>query len=327
MTELPPVTVVVVTWNRLERLKECIESLQSQEKTRREVRILVVDNASTDGTAAWLASTPGVTRLTLPKNGGFAGGMAAAMQIVTTPYVAMLNNDAVAEPDWLQHLLGPLDSDPRVSATTSRILLAGTGSPSPRLHSTGLQLDAGGRGSDRGYGEVDVGQFDGPDYRDVFGFCGGAAALRTAVVQKAGGFWADLFMYYEDVDLSIRIRRLGGSIQYAPMARVWHRHGASSGIGSQWFFRLNLRNRVAVTLANTRVSQWSAVLTQSTNREPNEAQWAVQPRPDLITKVLAAWGVVQLCPAIIRRRGAAAGPCPTSGRHNANRDPRAPGAG
>lgn len=117
-------TVVVVSWNGAALLPGCLGSLAAQDLPPQDFRVLVVDNASEDGTDRVLSRFPDVDVVRLPVNRGFAGGVAAALGLVDTEYVALLNNDAMASPSWLRELLAPLDSDPSVVATTSKVLLA-----------------------------------------------------------------------------------------------------------------------------------------------------------------------------------------------------------
>jgi N-acetylglucosaminyl-diphospho-decaprenol L-rhamnosyltransferase len=321
-------TVVVVTWNGADLLPDCLAGLEAQDLPQQEFGVLVVDNGSTDGTAQVLARYPWVSVLHLTENAGFAGGVASALRHVDTEYVVLLNNDARPEPRWLGELLGPLEADPSIVATTSKILLAtdfyqlrpppgvivavtgataGAGAaddltgrcllredgtllvpeavdasslqlryagpgamwaaevvePTPIsiINSAGLVLTEGLRGADRGYLEPDDGRFD--QACEVFGFCGGAAALRRSAVMAAGGMDAYLFLYAEDLDLSWRLRRSGGRIVFVPTARVRHLHGESSHLGSDLFYYYNLRNRILVLIANATLSQLASALVAS----------------------------------------------------------------
>ncbi|WP_232836995.1 glycosyltransferase family 2 protein [Lentzea terrae] len=219
-------TVVVVTWRGRDHITACLDALATQKSPH---RTIIVDNASDDGTAA-LISGHEVVRL--PRNRGYAGGLAAVLDLVDTPYVAWLNDDAVPDPSWLTELENALEGDPGAAAATSSILLT-DGS----TQSVGVALTADGHGKD----VVLAG-------REVFGFCGGAALLRTAELRAAGGVPADFFCYYEDTDTAWRLRLAGHRVISVGPARVRHRHGASTRPGSALFHRWNERNRLLMLL-------------------------------------------------------------------------------
>jgi GT2 family glycosyltransferase len=243
---LPLVTVVVVTWQQRELVLDCLESVAAQTLA---CRVLVVDNASTDGTAEAVRSRfPEAELVVLPENCGFAGGVDEAVRRVTTRFVALLNNDAVADPGWLAASVRALE-DPTVAAVTSKLLLAGRGGT---VNNVGVVLLDTGYGADRGLGEPDDGRFD--QAVEVFGFSGGAAVLRTLAVRAVGGFASDWFMYYEDTDLSWRLRLAGWRIVYEPGAVVRHRHAASSDPASSFFAFHNERNRLLMLLRDAPLS-------------------------------------------------------------------------
>jgi GT2 family glycosyltransferase len=228
----------VVTWQGRHLLGPCLDSLRRQTLAH---RVLVVDNASTDGTAEFLAAEhPEVTVLASPRNEGFAGGVARALDVVDTPYTALLNNDATADPHWLAALVEHAESHPDTAAVTSRMLLGGSGAG---LNNTGVLLLASGYGADRGLGEPDSAYLDADE---VFGFSGGAALLRTDAVRQVGGMAGQLFLYYEDTDLSWRLRLAGWSVRYEPRALVHHEHSATIDQRSEAFAFYNERNRLLV---------------------------------------------------------------------------------
>lgn len=200
--------------------------------------MLVVDNASSDETAALLAERyPTVRVLTNPVNTGFAGGVARALEQLTTPVVVLLNNDAVVRSGWLAALLAEFD-EPAVAAVTSRLVL-----PDGRLNSAGGVLTRNGYGHDIGFGEPDGPAFDVP--AEVAYGCGAALALRTAAVGEVGGVDPRFFLYYEDVDLSWRLRLAGHRVVYAPGAVVVHEHSASVREFSLLHTYQTERNRLA----------------------------------------------------------------------------------
>ncbi len=235
------VTVVVVTYRAAEFLADTLTGLAGQTAPH---RLLVIDNASTDGTADVLdrLAPPGSVRR-MPRNLGFAGGVAAALAEVGTRFVALLNDDAVPDPHWLERLLAVARDDPAAAAWTSLMILADR---PDTVNNVGARLD------DHWYGvDVDAGVpvAEIPDrIVDVFGFCGGAALLRTDAVRAVGGFPAEYFVYYEDLDTSWRLRQAGWQIRVVPSATVVHRHGATSDKRSAMFHYYNERNRLLTLL-------------------------------------------------------------------------------
>ena len=194
---------------------------------------VLVDDASDDGTAALISEHNGQHEVVrLPRNRGYAGGLAAVLDRIDTPYVAWLNDDAVPDPSWLAELESALEGDSDAAAATSSILLT-DGS----TQSVGVALTVDGYGKD----VVLAG-------REVFGFCGGAALLRTSELRAAGGVPAGFFCYYEDTDTAWRLRLAGHRVISVGPARVRHRHGASTRPGSALFHRWNERNRLLMLL-------------------------------------------------------------------------------
>jgi GT2 family glycosyltransferase len=221
-------TIVVVTWRGRDHLAACLDAVATQTSPR---RTLVVDNASDDGSAAILAAHPSAPAvLRLPANRGYAGALAAALPEVTTEFVAWLNDDAVPAPDWLAELEAALDADPRAAAASAHMA-----TPDGEPISVGVGLTSDGHG-------VDLTSADA----DVFGFCGGAALVRTDALRAVGGVPAAFFCYYEDTDTAWRLRLAGHTVVSVPAARVTHRHGASSRPGSRQFHLWNERNRLAM---------------------------------------------------------------------------------
>jgi GT2 family glycosyltransferase len=221
--------VVVVTWRGRAHITGCLDALAAQVRPHRTV---VVDNASDDGTAELIAAHPSRPEvLRLDANTGYAGGLAAALPGVDTEFVAWLNDDAAPDPKWLAELEDALDADRRIGAASARL-------ESP----DGVPISVGTRLTRLGYGADITG--DGP----VFGFCGGAALLRTNALRAIGGVPGEFFCYYEDTDTAFRLRLSGWSVVAVPAARVPHAHGASTGHGSRQFHLWNERNRLAMLI-------------------------------------------------------------------------------
>lgn len=223
----PVTTVVVVTWRGRAHITDCLDALAAQERSH---AVLVVDNASDDGTAALLADHPSRPKvLRLAGNTGYAGGIAAALSVVDTPFVAWLNDDATPGAGWLAALEDAML--PGVGAVASRLEY-----PDGTPQSQGVRLTPDGYGADRTTSGT------------AFGFCGGAVLLRTEPLRAVGGVPAEFFCYYEDTDTAWRLRLAGWRVVVACHAVVRHQHGASTRPGSAPFHRWNERNRLLMLL-------------------------------------------------------------------------------
>jgi GT2 family glycosyltransferase len=232
-------TAVVVAWQAAERLGPCLAALTAEPG----VAVLVVDNASTDRTREVVAAHPQVRLLDAGANLGFAGGCSLGLRHVTTPYAALVNDDAVVRPGWAAALEAELDAHPDCALVTGRVLLR-----DGRINSAGGVLDRSGRGADRGFGAPAQDAYAAAD--EVFFAPATACLVRMSDVEAVGLLDARYFLYYEDVDLAWRLRLAGRTVRYTPDAVADHDHGASSGAatGSSLHAFHDSRNRL-LTLA------------------------------------------------------------------------------
>jgi GT2 family glycosyltransferase len=239
----PTVRAVVVTWNGAHLLPLSLGSLAAQ-VSRARLDVVVVDNGSQDGTDDLLARDfPAVRVLRSERNLGFAGGAALGTADLDTDYVLLLNNDARLLPDALDAMLDVAEADERVGAVTAKVLLDEPGDGPRRVNSTGNVVTRAGAGMDRDWLVQEGEESTDPD---VFGFCGAAALLRRSALDEVGTFDPWLFLYYEDTDLSWRLRAAGWLVRYAPAAVALHRHAASSDTASPLFRYHNTRNSLVV---------------------------------------------------------------------------------
>jgi GT2 family glycosyltransferase len=368
----PLATVVVLNYNGAHLFPDCLRGLAAQDLPEGQAQTWVVDNASSDGSLELLADEfPWVRVIANGRNDGFAGGNNVALREVSTPFVALVNNDARPEPDWLRRLLepfsepgaerlgavsgkivflprflavelatpgflpgtldtrelgvrvyrvevdgadvtervlwdraaygpegegpgrfrwtrpsglllipvdrpegdGPLRLRFRVAAETTKAVEltwaggSGGGKAEPEpvdlevevpagvplvdvLNNAGSMVFRDGYGADRAYQELDRGQYQRPE--EVFAFCGGSVCFRTEALRQAGVFDDDFFLYYEDTDLSWRLRSLGWRIRYQPAAVARHIHSASSVEWSPLFVFHTDRNRLLMLTKNAR---------------------------------------------------------------------------
>ena len=217
-------TVVIPTLNARELLLRALESLRTQ--TRAAERIVVVDNASTDGTGeAVAAAFPEVTLLRNEENLGFGRAVNRGAREADGDALVLVNNDAVLESQFLERILEPLE-DERVGMVAGVLLLA---RDPGRIDSAGIELDVTLRSYDVLWNEP-VERL--ASARAPVGPCGGAAAYRLGAFRDVGGFDDAFFAYWEDVDLALRLRLAGWRCALAPEARAHHFHGATLGAAS-----------------------------------------------------------------------------------------------
>ncbi len=219
----PTVSIIIPSWNGAHLLPTCLDALRQQ--TYKDFEIIVVDNASSDGSRALLAgSYPDVRVIPLSQNLFYAGGVNRGAQTTSSPIVVALNNDTEAEPTWLEHLVGCLDRHPEAGMAASKLLLFDRRTV---LHSAGDYYGVDGIPGNRGVWEEDTFQYD--NATDVFSACGGAAAYRRTMLEDIGLFDEDLVGYCEDIDLAFRAQLAGYKCVYAPRARVYHMLSATGG--------------------------------------------------------------------------------------------------
>lgn len=235
--------MIVVNWNRREFLRECLASIEKQVTyagTPFSSEVIVVDNGSHDGSPeAVTAEFPSVRLIRNATNRGFCGANNQGIASARAARIALLNNDAAADPHWLVELTAALDHSSTIGMAASKIVQY----ESPGLIDKAghiLYLDGQNRG--RGTGEPDRGQYDGPL---SLGWPDGCAAMyRKAMLDQIGGFDEDLFAYADDAELGLRARIAGWECAYAPRAVVRHRRGATLGQGNPRRVFLIERNRI-----------------------------------------------------------------------------------
>jgi GT2 family glycosyltransferase len=215
--------VIVPNFNGDRFLRDCLTSLRNQ--TYSALECLVVDDASHDSSPDMVVSEfPEMELIRLPENGGFAHCANEGMRRARGEIVALLNNDAVAQPDWVEQLVGAFQRHPEAGSVASKMMLWDT----PNVfNSAGDVFFRSGVPDSRGVWQIDRGQYDVEE--EVFGASGGACAYRRRMLDEIGLFDERFFMYCEDVDLAFRAQMRGYTCVYAPAAVVRHRLSATGG--------------------------------------------------------------------------------------------------
>jgi GT2 family glycosyltransferase len=233
----PIVTVVVPTLAADDALADCLRSLESQTFDRFEV--IVVDNS---GARRVKTENPRVRILANDRNLGFGAAINQGFRASHAPYLATLNDDAVAHRDWLQALVAAVEARPEAGMCASQVHLAG----SDRLDSTGMLIAADGSSKQR-----DHGQFPSENASpDALCPSGSAALYRRRMLDQIGLFDESFFLYCEDTDLGLRARRAGWECAYIPAAVVEHRYSHSAGRASPLKAYYVERNRLYTAIKN-----------------------------------------------------------------------------
>jgi hypothetical protein len=241
ITTLPRVSIVIVTYNSRSYIAECLDPLVGNP----ELEIFVVDNASLDGTANYLADRyPGLDLIASEKNLGFSGGNNLAFGKCTADYVLLLNPDAfVKDVEVIWRLQEALAADPKVAVVGPQLVnVDGTHQVGDGGWKTGLASIAGHAfwlhrlipAIPSIY--VTHPQFLKKDAVNIDWICGACMMVRRSVLNEIGGLDESIFMYGEDVEWGERARAAGYKACYLPRLKVLHVQGASQRDRDQDFF-------------------------------------------------------------------------------------------
>jgi GT2 family glycosyltransferase len=251
----PPLSIVIPCHNRADLLRDCLAGVTRFAPPR--TQVIVVDDASPDGIASRTASEfAGVESIRLADRGGFCVAVNRGIAAAKAPIVELLNDDTEVEPGWADAALACFD-DPQVVAVAP-LVLKRDGRPGVRIDSAGDSYHLGGFARKRGH-DLPLGEFPieaGP----VFGASASSAFYRRDSLLRVGAFPESFGSYFEDVDVSFRLRRAGGGIVFEPRSRVWHRVGASHGVPDRRLAEQQSRNEERVFWRNIPLSQmWRAL--------------------------------------------------------------------
>jgi len=222
------------------RLLECVQSLSRQ--TRQDFEVIVVDNSG-QGLVRKNATAPGTRVLENARNVGFGTAINQGVQASASRYIATINDDAAAHPEWLDLLVRALDRRPDAGMCASQVRLFGE----PRLDSAGMLIARDGSSKQRGHGRPPE---DFPVAEEVLMPSGSAALYRRAMLDEIDGFDDAFFLYCEDTDLGLRARWAGWRCLYEPRAIVEHHYSHSAGRASPLKAYFVERNRLFVLVKN-----------------------------------------------------------------------------
>lgn len=243
------VTIIIPNYNGKHFLNPCLDSLAKQ--TCRDFEIMIVDNASTDGSLSYIEeSYPELKVISLPKNYGFSRAVNEGIKASRTPYVILLNNDTTVDIQYVAEMIRAIESSKSVFSVSSKMI---------QMYHPGLIDSAGdqytlmGWGVCRGTGRS-ITNYTKQDA--VFTACAGAAIYRRSAFQKIGYFDESHFAYLEDIDIGYRAKIHGYKNLYCPTAIVYHVGSGTSGSKYNTFkVKLSARNSIYLNYKNMPVLQ------------------------------------------------------------------------
>ncbi len=249
----PLVSVIIVNWNGLDILARCLDSLQQQ--NYQPLQIIVLDNASSDGSVALIENSfPQVALIKNQFNAGFALGNNLGAKIATGKYLFLLNSDAWVKVATIGQLVKTLEEQPQIGLLGAKLL-----NPDGSFQEAGMRIDIFGFPFAPSFDYVSKNSPQGL-FTNFFYVGGAAVLLERALFEHLGGFDESYFMFCEDVDLAWRARLLGEQAAVCLEAEVYHQGGASlaGGVANQGGkyqtslkrIYLRERNNLAMLLSN-----------------------------------------------------------------------------
>ena len=217
----PRCSIILVCRNAGSILSECVESVR---RHTRDYEMILVDNASTDGSLECLKRGPDTRFVNLRSNIGYARANNVGLAYSRGNYVVLLNPDAIVTAGWLDRLVQEAETSPRIGIVAPKLLRPGD---PPTLDSTGhIYQYWTGTSSDRGQGERDTGRYDKDT--ELPSCCFAAALIKKEVFESVGILDPHLFTLYDDVDFGLRARLAGWRVVFRPDSIVYHLRGGST---------------------------------------------------------------------------------------------------
>jgi GT2 family glycosyltransferase len=241
-------SIVIPNWNGKKFLQTCLDALRRQ--TCRDLEVIIVDNASSDGSQAFIRENyPEVRLIELPENRGFTGACNAGMQAAQGELICLLNNDTEVDERWAEAVIDAFCRHPDIGTVASKMLLF---DKRDTIHTTGDYFTVEGKPGNRGVWQRDTGQYDREEF--VFSACGGSSVYRRAMLDQIGLLDDDFFFSLEDVDLGWRAQLTGWRCLYTPHAIVYHHLSATGGGVTASYY--DGRNLILLLMKNFPAALW-----------------------------------------------------------------------
>jgi GT2 family glycosyltransferase len=219
--KIPDVSIIIVNWNRLDDVLKNLHYLQYQAGVQFEV--VVVDDGSTDGSAERLARVEGIKLVALGTNVGPCKARNIGIEHAVGRYILFLDSDAILSKWKLSRLVERMDQDSTIGILACTIINGATRRLDRWIYSESALTRR-------------------RDEFDAYSFSAAGAMVRRQALRAAGPFWDELFIYNEEVDLSIRVIRAGYRVVYFPKVRVYHYPSIEGRKGPGAYWRFQIRN-------------------------------------------------------------------------------------
>jgi GT2 family glycosyltransferase len=249
--KFPDISIVILNYNGLHFLKKYLPNVILFSKN---AKVVVADNASTDGSQEWLKENfPATELLILEKNWGFCEGYNKALAQLNADYFLLLNSDVEVSENWLEPLAEFLENNPDFAAVQPKIRAEQAKEKFEFAGAAGGMSDEWGflfcRGRIFDTLETDFGQYDAAG-KEIFWASGAAMLVRARLFHDFGGFDSDFFAHFEEVDLCWRWQNAGFKIGFEPKSLVFHVGGGTLPQGTYRKTYLNFRNNLATMIKN-----------------------------------------------------------------------------
>ncbi len=233
-------SIILLSYDSKDDLVECIPTIKNQSFKDNEI-ILVDNSPAGKDSESIIRAHPDIIYIKTGSNLGYTGGNNLGANIANGKYIIVVNPDTLADKDWLEHLIKPLENNPDIALTNSKVLLYGQKEKintfSNQAHFTGLAFC-------KGLG-ADSSRYVKPEEASCISGC--SFAIRRDAFNNIGGFDDDFFLYMEDIDLSLRARLAGYKILAVPSSIIYHKYDLSV---APWKEQYLERNRYQIILKN-----------------------------------------------------------------------------
>lgn len=241
--KLPIVSVIIPTWNRKEACLDCLKHIFNSAYPKKYLEVIVVDNASTDGTEKIVSQLyPQVKTIKLEKNSGFGKAINQGIKAALGKYIFLSDNDVTLDKVSLSQLVKVAENNQDFDVLSGKLYEGKRGNKIQNLY--GFINESNFHIERPGVGEIDHGQFDKLVLADTISF--GAALFRKSLFDRIGLLDEKYFIYFDDTDFMVRCKKAKIKVVFVPGAKMWHQGSVSLGKNSPRIIYYLYRNNLII---------------------------------------------------------------------------------